>query len=190
MRALIIFSSVLCGQVSFAAVNYKTVAAKGETVFVAKGFPSAIKIEGKAPAPEGQVSVKAEARAAEVSGRFTLDLSKLDTGIGMRDRHMKDKYLEVEKFKNAQLTIDPVSFPGGVKAGKAPFTGVLNLHGVEKPVKGEYELTLVDDKNWAIKANFTLKLSDFNIDVPKFSGITVADEVALNIDSNLEKSVE
>lgn len=190
MRALLFSAIVLSASLGFAGINYKTVAAKGETSFIAKGFPSAIKIEGKAPAPEGQVTLKSDPKVTEVSGHFSLDLSKLDTGIGMRDRHMKEKYLEVEKFKNAQLTIDPVSFAGSVKAGKAPFTGKLNLHGVEKPVKGEYELTLVDDKTWAIKANFNLKLSDFNIDVPKFSGITVADEVALNIDSNLEKSVE
>ena len=48
---------------------------------------------------------------------FEVDLSSLETGIGMRDRHMRDNYLEVSQYPYAAFggTIERVSpLPGWV----------------------------------------------------------------------------
>ena len=188
IRWVVLFILLSC--FSQAAINYKTVASAGETTFVAKGYPSAIQIKGQSPTPSGRLEVVIDTKKAQVKGLFNLDLTTLDTGIGLRDRHMKEKYLETGKFQTATLKIDPIDFQGVVKSGKGPFKGTLNLHGEEKPVSGEYELVVADEKKWTVKAHFVMKLTDFKIDVPKFSGITVADEVAVNVETQLEKAVE
>ena len=36
---------------------------------------------------------------------ITVPLANLSTGIGLRDHHMKEKYLEVQKYPSATLTI-------------------------------------------------------------------------------------
>lgn len=59
----------------------------------------------------------------------------------------------------------------------ANFTGQLTLHGVTKPVTGKVNMS--DEKE--IEAGFKIKLSEYKIDIPKYLGITVADEVEVTV---------
>ena len=59
------------------------------------------------------------------------------TGIGpveLRTTHMREKYLEVEKFPEAKLVIKDLDIKSGAKV---PFKGNLTLHGVTKELTGE-----------------------------------------------------
>ena len=72
--------------------------------------------------------------------RVRLDL--LDTGIGLRNIHLREKYLEVERgeaFREAVLTAVELGepFPPGARGHKTRFAGLLSLHGVERRVEGE-----------------------------------------------------
>jgi len=66
---------------------------------------------------------------------ITVPLANLSTGIGLRDHHMKEKYLEVPKYPAATLTIarNALKFPhDGERAsprfpGQSNFTGRLDL---------------------------------------------------------------
>src|SRR5689334_7763540 len=73
---------------------------KGEVEFRAKGHPNAIKIVRKGSAPHGVLNIEGQ----KVTGKVSFDLSSLDTGIKLRTRHMREKYLEVERFPEAVLT--------------------------------------------------------------------------------------
>lgn len=94
---------------------------------------------------------------------IVLPLSSLTTGMGLRDSHMKDKYLEVKKYPNAELTVGQ----GANGAGKAK----IKLRGVEKEVEGTYKV--IGDK--FVEAKFEIKLSDFNITGIRYQGIGVKD---------------
>ena len=37
--------------------------------------------------------------------KFTVPLASLETGIGLRDRHMREKYLQVDKYPDAVLEL-------------------------------------------------------------------------------------
>jgi hypothetical protein len=57
------------------------------------------------------------------------------------------------------------------------FEGLLTLHGVTKPVSGKFSIS--DQR--AVEASFSVKLIDFAVAIPTFAGVTVADNVEVNV---------
>jgi len=164
---------------------------KGSSTFLAIGNPSAIRIEGKGQGPEGDLAVRGEGQNVFIGGTLKVDMKSYETGISMRDRHMKEKYLEVEKFQTANLTLKEISLNKETlnknPETKAVFEGTLEMHGVQKPVQGEFTLKPRATGGYTVLAKFPLKLSDFAILVPSFAGITVADQVEIQTTTDVEK---
>lgn len=151
------------------ASSYKISESKAS--FVAKGFPSFIKITGVSSDLKGEINEDKEM----LSGTITLDPKTLKTGMDLRDNHMKDNYLQVEEFTMITLTLKPFK-PSA--SGKTE--GVLKLHGKEKAVMVDYKLKK-DEKIISVDASFEIDIVDFSISVPSFQGITVAKKIGLNI---------
>jgi polyisoprenoid-binding protein YceI len=159
------------------AVQVETKADAGSVEFLATGWPSALKIHGKGTGPAGTLTVSDRC----VSGSLAVDLASLETGIGLRDRHLKEEYLQVDRYPEARLTLshlDVSALPEGASFGAVavPFEGRLRLHGVEKPVSGQAKVSR-DDSRLTVSAQFSIRLGDFGVDVPKYMGITVAEKV-------------
>lgn len=158
----------------------------GVVKFYALGNHSAIRIDGVGAGPEGRLEVVADDKNSKIAGQFVFDLGSLNSGIEMRDSHMKEKYLEIEKFPTAKLTIETINIDGNIlknfNKANVSFTGVMNLHGKEKVVSGMAELKSLSKDEIKVIAKFKVKSSDFNIDVPSFAGITVADEIDLEVE--------
>lgn len=160
--------------------------ASGRTEFVAIGHPSALKIHGRGPGPVGEIQLL----KGQGSGKFTFDLSALETGIGLRDRHMKEKYLEIDKSdctKTSTLEVTRVALPSGWKPGaeaELPFEGKLTLHCASHPVKGTVCLSKEGDAGVTAQADFEIKLTDFAITIPSYMGITVADSVKVSVETH------
>src|SRR5262245_49694569 len=101
--------------------------------FFAVGWPSALKIHGKGRGPEGQLQVVGN----QVNGTIEFDLDTLETGIELRDRHMKEQYLQTARFPRAALKLeglDAKRLADSSGSVSLPFRGMLSLHGVDKPV--------------------------------------------------------
>jgi polyisoprenoid-binding protein YceI len=157
----------------------------GSVEFVAIGKPSAIKINGKG----GGLDSKIEINGSSVSGRFEIPLDQIDTGIDMRNQHMKEKYLEIAKYPKAELEMPSLTLPSspykeGFTSKRQPSKGMLTLHGVKKPVEGVFDATSSAQKLDG-QAEFEVKISDFGIAVPKYLGITVADSVKVKVAFNV-----
>jgi len=153
----------------------------GSVEFKAIGRPSALRIIGKGAAPKGRFGILGN----KVTGTATFDLVSLDTGIKMRNQHMQEKYLQTGKYRRAALSLNALILPKAVMATSfqlddVPFVGKLVLHGVQKAVSGLTSLQR-DGNTLSIKAQFTIKLSEFGIGVPSFMGITVADETQITV---------
>ncbi len=166
----------------FASTELSLEAPKGKTEFLAVGNPGFLKIHGKGKGPQGQLKIDNEI----LKGEIEIDLTKLDTGMSLRNTHMKDKYLEVKTYPKAKLIIDNYKMPTGwniekpsIKSQKMP--AVIEIHGQKKPVEVTYN---VDSKR-KIKAEFEVTISDFGIEIPSFMGVTVADKVNVKIQSEL-----
>jgi polyisoprenoid-binding protein YceI len=163
------------------ATTFKSKPTEGQVVFEAVGKPSFLKIKGEGEGPEGEVTVD-----KVVKGTFKFKIDSLKTGISMRDKHMKEKYLQVEKHPTAELTLEEVSKfdPAGAETQSSPFKGKLTIHGVTKPVDGQVEIKKLA-QGYSIKASFDTKITDYGIDVPSYAGITVTDLVKVSVDSKL-----
>lgn len=165
-------------------VSAKTLVIKnesGQVEFVAIGRPAMLRIHGNGPRPSGALTLE----KSLVSGTLTVPLSGLDTGIEMRDRHMKERYLETGKFPEATLILKELNVDTS-SANDQNFNALLSLHGQQKPITGKIKLKDQTDA-FAVDARFDLKLSDFNIDIPSYAGIKVADSVAVNVSFEVAK---
>lgn len=97
-----------------------------------------------------------------------LNLDTLQSGVALRDDHMKKKYFEIEKFPSAKIT--------NVEASNGSFKGLLEIHGVSKEVSGSYEV-----KEGQVLAKFTTRMSDFSIPKALYMGVGAKDEVAVEV---------
>lgn len=178
MKTKMLFSFlILIGGLTAQAAIYKLSPDKGQVTFLAKGKPALISIKGEGEGATASLKEKDQLLSGEVS----FQLKSLKTGIELRDDHLKNKYLEVDKYPTATLKISDLKLPENLKDG-FPFKGTLNLHGVDQPVEGNASVT-TDSKSQKISADFKLKLSQFKIEIPSFKGITVAEEVQIKVEA-------
>lgn len=164
------------------ANTYK--ASEGQISFTAIGKPGFLKIKGESKKQGPQGSLLLENGMAK--GDFTFEMQNLETGIAMRDEHMKEKYLEVKKFPQSKLEINtlPVSDEELKKDFEKPFSGSLQLHGVKKDVNGNIRWSAKEQK---AQASFEIAVSDFAIEIPKYLGVTVSDKVQIEVQTILKK---
>jgi polyisoprenoid-binding protein YceI len=104
---------------------------------------------------------------------LVVPLGTVTTGVELRDKHMKEKYLEVDKHPEAKLVIERacLALPeGGEKSGECP--GAFTLHGQTKGVSVKYKAT-VAGKSTEIDASFTANFVDHGVEEPKYMGIKV-----------------
>ena len=130
-------------------------------------------------------ALRPSANDAAFSGELRVDLATLDTGISLRNGHLRGDYLEVERgpdFREAVLSgivLDepPPGRGGGRETG---FSGTLALHGVRRAVEGEAELRGRDGRI-QVEAVFRLSLEAFGIPPPRYLGIGVRDDVEITV---------
>lgn len=140
--------------------------------------------EAKSSRLEGQLAKGAESGALE--GTLRVPLDTLDTGISLRNAHMRDNYLETGKgpdFSHARLT--DITLDRAVAAdegGRTPFGAQLTLHGVQRAVRGEVTLTRRSGGIRA-EARFPVRLPDYDIPEPRYLGIGVRDDVEVRVDA-------
>lgn len=125
------------------------------------------------------------AGAPGVVGQVRVRLDSLDTGIGLRNRHLRETYLEVDRgeaFREAVLT--EVEFaaplPPDARDHETGFRGLLSLHGMERRVEGEARLRRRGGR-LRVEAEFPLSLAEFAIPPPRYLGVGVRDEVRITV---------
>ena len=155
--------------------------------FLAVGKPSLLKINGTGGKLVGQIEIE----GGKISGEFKVALNALTTGVDLRDKHMKEKYLETGKFPEATFTISKINLPVDFVAqkklfSKVPFEGKMKIKGSEKDIQG---LADVDSSSSDIvaKTEFKAQLSTFQIEIPSYLGIKVADEVTILTSMKLKR---
>lgn len=131
--------------------------------------------------------------------RFVVDMASLDTGIALRNEHMRGKdWLNVAEYPKATFTLRKLVgitrdvqtlLPNKTRRFKAE--GDMEMHGVKKNVMADVEVTaLPADDNTAqrlsgdllrIKATFPIELDDFGIMVPAPAKLKVANEETVTV---------
>lgn len=146
------------------------------------------KIEGITSKISGYV--KWEARDTLESSKVYLEvpLDSIDTGIGLRNKHMRQKYLETEKYPKAIFKGKLVAWnrdPSSSDKYLVSAKGIMFIHGVEKSVTLSGTL---DRQNSLFKATyfFSVYLPDFSIKKPGYLLIRVDETIHLKIDCYLK----
>ncbi len=170
---LMLLSASLSTSAFSASKTWKV--SESQVTFQAVGKPGFIRINGKNAKVDGNSTWD----GSQLKGEYKVLLTEFDTGLSLRDQHMKDKYLEVKKYPDAVLTLDPISWNASSEAS-VPFKGKLKLHGVEQAVEGQAKLT-PSGNNLTVEASFELVLSQYKIEIPVYAGITVAEKVDVKV---------
>jgi len=124
------------------------------------------------------------AKPARLTGEISMDLATIDTGISLRNQHLREKYLEVAKgkgFDRAVLSeIHLKDVDGEAFEGRTAFTGVLLLHGVKHPVEGSAEIHR-DGSGRRVRAEFPIILTDFAVTPPEYLGVGVGSKLLVKV---------
>ena len=153
------------------------------------GFESKAPLEsfhGETRVVGGRIRADLDHLAGDVEVTVDVDLATLDTGIGLRNRHMRENHLETDRYPQAVfrgariLTAEPAALaPGG--ASEVVVAGELDLHGVVKPLTCRADLSLSRDGVLTIVADFPVRLSDHAIPRPGFLTMKLADEQRISL---------
>lgn len=119
-----------------------------------------------------------------LSGELVVDLKTLDSGIGLRNDHLRNEYLEVGKgggFDRATLAdihlgdVDPDGFQG-----RTSFSGTFQVHGAERHVTGQAQIHR-EGSEVRVEATFPVTLPDYGIPKPRYLGVGVRDTVRVQV---------
>lgn len=168
---------------AFSAFAQKIDLSSGAKVeFDAIGKPAMINIKGTGAKATGALS----AADKNLTGEFVVNLKDFSTDMDLRDEHMKEKYLELEKpgYDKATLKInqkmEATPMPSNGSWEPQGLKGLLTLHGVTKEIPLNCKLNIKDSTAAGV-VNFKIKVQDFKIDIPSFAGVTMADEVDVKV---------
>jgi len=119
---------------------------------------------------------------------FEVELAGLDTGIGLRNRHMRDNYLETDLFpyafyhgKITNVVLDSVNYY------TITSEGIFSVHGVERALSIS-ALVSTTDTDLRVYCEFDLNLTDYNIDIPSLMFLKINETIHLFLDYYLKKS--
>lgn len=143
----------------------------GSVIFKAKAL--GLNFEGKGAGAEGTIIV-----GGKVKGELAVDMDSFDTGIGLRNSHMKDKYLETGKYPKSKLIIKNIKgFDETRNNGEYEFEGTLIVREIEKPISNGKVILNKIANGYNVTATFDTKISDYSMPIPKYAGIALKDEI-------------
>ena len=130
----------------------------------------------------GEMVVDPTKDGATVHLTVSVDLRTLTSDNALRDQHMHKDLLEVDRFPRAVFTAGKFrAAPGASKeSGDGTLSGVLTLHGIERPVSLPIRFTM-NGTTLQGEATLGVRLTDFNMTPPRLLGLKVRDQVTLQI---------
>lgn len=127
----------------------------------------------------------------------TVDLASLNTGIGKRDEHLRDNFLNTTQFPTATFKSIGVAKPAQAIEPNKPVEiyvkGEFTMHGVTKPMTVPVRVVYIPETeltkssrgpgDWIhATTNFKVKLADFGVSVPEKLILKLADTVDVKLD--------
>lgn len=179
MNKALIFS-IFLSAVSFDGVGQVFMTEKGSVEFLSKAPLN--EFVGKSANLNGLVDLGKNLLD------FFVDLNTLDTGIGLRDRHMRENYLETKKYPYAEFTgkINALPTLASGQSREVTAKGKFKIHGVEREIEVQGKLTSLVSGDMQLDASFAVMLGDYKIDIPKVVFYELAEEQLVTIQAILK----
>jgi len=162
-------------------------------------------IVGKTSKIHGFVTFDLNDITAGATGEFSVDLANLKTGIGLRDRHMRENHLETEIFPEAKFVLRSVKTNGNADlsdgfAKELTLEGDFSLHGVTLPKSISAVVKYIAEPNPSdikipgplvhIQAQFEIMLADYKIKRPQFLVMKLEEKQTINLDFYVSSETE
>ena len=189
--AVLVAMAATATQAGTSASASTWVVTEGSEVVFASSAPME-SFEGRTGRITGDLACVPDDGSGEVTLRMEVDLASLDTGIGLRNRHMRENHLETGIYPTAVFTGGTVVTgdlrdlrPGATV--RLEVRGVFNLHGISRETTVPAEVTMAADGSLTVTAAFTVKLSDHEIERPRFLVMKLADEQEVSVSLRLAR---
>jgi polyisoprenoid-binding protein YceI len=108
----------------------------------------------------------------------------------LMQKHFQENYMETSTFQysNFKGKIKNIAGVNFAQNGEYPVeaVGQLTMHGVTKDITVPGKI-VIKDGTAALKANFRIKCSDYQIKIPAASAASVSDDIAIAVDCTLKK---
>ena len=118
---------------------------------------------------------------------FEVNLASFDSGIGKRDRDMRE-VLDTDKWPKAvykgEIT-ELAEVDSTVTAFRVETRGTLSLHGVDRAI-GVPGLVVVEGERSKVEAAFSIELADYGIEAPSLAAfVKVSQKIDLEVSVSL-----
>ena len=190
MRSAILIPAVLAlawMPAAGAGETYVLGGEESEVVFVSKAPMETF--EGKTRRVSGSVALDPNAVDGEIEIVVTVDMASLDTGIGMRNDHMRKNHLHTKEYPEAVFRGAKVTEGSGGAVGAEPVAvtiqGEMDLHGVQRTIEVEARLSLESDDSGPLlrlTSEFPVTLADYDIPRPGFLLMKLGETQTVRID--------
>jgi polyisoprenoid-binding protein YceI len=179
MKMTHLASALLVSLAPLAADASLSTSGGSSVTFHATG-PAGMRIDGHT----SDLSVADDAQNVTV----TVPLRNLSTGIGLRDHHMRDKYLEVGRYPNAELVVrkSALRFPQGGSQTSGDATGTMKIHGRTASTTFHYSARR-DGSIIHVTGTAQVDMRDYGIRVPSYLGITVKPNVGVDVQFGVQQ---
>lgn len=139
---------------------------------------------GITPGVSGEIILDRSRPGTSRIPEIVVDLQQLTSDSDRRDRAIRRKYLESDRYPYARLTnVAITGLPATIAEG-TPFRysldGDLNVHDVTRRITWEGEATMIADTLRGV-ARTRVLMSTFGIEVPRLLALRSEDEVRLEI---------
>jgi len=156
----------------------------GTAVFGAATNLSAISVHGKSTALQGRAQIRRTADGLVIDSIDALvPVQSLNTGLGVRDDHMRKRVFETAPgvAPDLRFTAEKVACEGDGGAKTCRVAGNLVIRDTPRP----FTIALrVNDKGhtFQVSGDAVVRLSAYGITPPSQLGVTTADDVSLHIE--------
>ena len=115
----------------------------------------------------------------------TVDMASLDTGNSLRNREMRELYLDTKDHPTTKFKSVSVAGPSSIapnQPAEIKVTGDVTLHGVTKRMTIPVRVVLIPEGRIHVTSSFTIHMPDFGIDVPNNILVTVNNDIPVRLD--------
>jgi polyisoprenoid-binding protein YceI len=194
--ALLIAAAPLLAQAPASAARTYTITDDGKNYATFESEATLETIKGTTTKISGTITAD-PANANGAAATITVDLGSLDTGIAMRNEHMRGaKFLDTEKFSTATFKTVSVSGAKSIapnQPAELSLIGDFTLHGVTKRITVPARVVVIPENEMTKSSRgpgdwihgtvtFPIKLTDYSIAVPEKLVLKLANDVNVRVD--------
>ncbi len=183
-RGILLAAAAWFASVTLAGAETWRIADGSEVVFRSEAPMESF--EGKTDQVSGTIVCDPGDLSAPAGLRLEVDLASLDTGIGLRNQHMRDRHLETDEYPLAVFEADEIvrASTGVLIDGQAVevvVRGSFDLHGVTRPLEVTARVVLTNEGGLEVSTEFPVSLEAHAIDRPQFLVMKLADEQQVRV---------